>query len=453
MAVHTNASGGGGLDTDELTALEEDVVKGKLAGVKGKDDAVMGTLELTGTAADSHVLAGQTYYNTDVKRKCNGTMANTGNHNASLNCGQSKAIPAGYTTGGTVTANSLASQTGGATADDSKVLSGYTYWRDGAKRTGNMAVQSIINFRAALYSTRAIMLTWQNPARGPYSGVAITYRTDGRYPNSVGDGVNCYDGSATNALILNLPANVGVYFRVWSYMTTSVGRMYGGNLDAYAVPQEIKGQQTFTTSGTFVVPENVKSIQIFCVGGGGPGGQCGTSVSENWREGAGGGGGGHTNTVSQNVSPGQQINVVIGACGAVTNAGNCHSSAGTGGTGGYYYEDWDPCPYGGYGGSGGAGAGGVGGSDGRSGSRTGNGYTVEGSGQGRTTRAFGEPSGTLYSGGGGGYIVGSSKGAGGDGGGAAAVKNASANTGGGGGACSLRNNNGGSGICIIRWGY
>lgn len=66
--------GMGGIDPDELTADPEDVLKGKIAGVRGSDEPIIGTLELTGTAADSQVYAGQTYYNTDAKTKRTGTM-------------------------------------------------------------------------------------------------------------------------------------------------------------------------------------------------------------------------------------------------------------------------------------------------------------------------------------------------------------------------------------------
>lgn len=436
---------GGGADLDIITTVATDILSGKVTVDKEGDPVV-------------------------------GTMPNNGTQSATLNCGQSKAIPAGFTLGGTVTANSLASQTGGVTADDSKVLSGYTYWRDGAKRTGNMAVQSIINFRAALYSTRAIMLTWQNPARGPYSGVAITYRTDGRYPNSVGDGVNCYDGSATNALISNIPANVGVYFRAWSYMTTNQGRVYGGNLDAYAVASEIKGQQIFTSSGFFTVPDNVYKIECFCVGGGGGSPNRDTSYLSR-----GGGGGGYTTTTILNVTSGQRLDVAVGAGGTESpgspgGTSNCGAASAKGGKSTDTY--WDD-ERGGSGGSGGGSAGfryssgvskipGAGGSDGSNGGPNGGGSRYGGDGQNTNTRAFGEPSGTLYAGGGGGAGSSSSDpgrngapgGAGGGGNGGTyggRGKPGQTNTGGGGGGggwdTSGTTSTGGSGIVIVRWGY
>ena len=71
-------------------------------------------------------------------------MPNQGAKTATLNCGGSYTIPKGYHNGsGKVTANSLSSQTSGATATDDKVMNGYTYWKDGAKRTGKATIQSL----------------------------------------------------------------------------------------------------------------------------------------------------------------------------------------------------------------------------------------------------------------------------------------------------------------------
>ena len=143
MAVYTNAGGGGGASSDELTAARGDVLKGKTAVTSdSSDEPVEGTLELTGDAADSHVLSGKTYYNKDPKTRRTGTMPNRGAVAQELAAGGSYTIPEGYHNGGgKVTVKSLASQTGGATATDGDVLSGRTYWKDGAKRTGTMANQ------------------------------------------------------------------------------------------------------------------------------------------------------------------------------------------------------------------------------------------------------------------------------------------------------------------------
>lgn len=292
----------------------------------------------------------------------------------------------------------------------------------------------------------------------------------GSYPSSASDGTVFYEGNGTSAT-KSLAAGTW-YFRAWNYMTTNIGRMYGGYGQTTCANNQIKGQQTFTSSGTFTVPSNVRSIDIFCVGGGG-GGQ--NNPSSEW--GGGGGSGGYTSTrKSYSVSPGQTFSVTIGAGGDKEKDGNTTSfgtvlsaNGGKKGTG-------NP---GSNGGSGGGHAGwgtnsyyfpgGSGGSNGSNGSndKSSNGTETYygGTGQGTTTRSFGESSGSLYSGGGGGggtgKNAGSSPGSGGSGGGGSAGSRGSANTGGGGGGggrispmqMNVSAAGGGSGICIVRWGY
>lgn len=89
-----------------------------------------------GNAPISSVLAGATFSN-DNDTGLVGTMPNNGVMSGTLNAGGSKVIPSGYTTGGTVTANSLANQTI-ATAVAGQMLSGATAWVNGAKVTGNI---------------------------------------------------------------------------------------------------------------------------------------------------------------------------------------------------------------------------------------------------------------------------------------------------------------------------
>ncbi|RGY98418.1 glycine-rich domain-containing protein [Clostridium sp. AM58-1XD] len=519
MPVYTNAGGGSGLDTDELTAAAADVLKGKTAGVRGSDEPAAGTLELTGDAADSTVLAGKTYYNVNAKTKRTGTMANQGAKTAALNSGGSYTIPTGYHNGaGKVTANSLASQTGGATAEDKYVYNGKTYWKDGVKRTGNMAVSPAASFSVAAYSATQFTCTWKWPSNGPYSGVIIRGKLGG-YPGNISDGQLFYQGTGNNAALGGSSSVIiggaqegssgtAYYFRIWVYCTCSAGNMYSGYLQA-AASTKARGQQIFTSSGTFTVPANTTCIDIFCVGGGGGGGQ--NNASTTYDKGGCGGGAGYTRTkIHASVISGQTYAVTIGA-GAAGGNSNTNNSKKTwnqvsrGGSsslgslcfsrGGFtaqssstaYYDAGSP----GSGGSaGGASVEGntIGCSDGEN-AYSSNGYildqdameneanvyNIKNYGQGITTRAFEESNGTLYSGGGGGggwynksgnqgYWYGNG-GVGGGGHGGEKVNNieptpGDANTGGGGGGAGTRKGvgttgsaSGGSGIVIVRWGY
>ncbi len=232
------------------------------------------------------------------------------------------------------------------------------------------------------------------------------------------------------------------------------------------------------SSGTLSLAK--ANYQVFAVGGGGGGG----SRNSEYSYPGGGGGGGYTATGQLNLASDTTYNVTIGAGGSAhahggdTTIGNITAAGGKRGYTENAYSNYDS-----NGGSGGGQAGttssstrngGAGGSDG------GSGYGRNGSiissgnyyrGQGTTTRAFGDNTGTLYAGGGGGggaYASSSGNGGtGGSGGGGAGGRGSSssgngtagtANTGGGGGGAGGRASSatagaGGSGIIIVRWGY
>ena len=226
------------------------------------------------------------------------------------------------------------------------------------------------------------------------------------------------------------------------------------------------------SSGTITFPKTQR-IDIFCVGGGGAGGTNYYNVSV----GCGGGGGGFTKTAKRQTVSGTYT-VTIGAGGAVTGGGY-RSGAGSassfgeivsanGGDGGRNSESSDYGTRGGNGGSGG-GAGGkttscVGGSNGEAGGNSESQYATGGTGQGTTTREFGESAGKLYAGGGGGGSWSTQRVAGGEGGGGAGAYTGvagsvkadagTANTGGGGGGglgtSIIYSGTGGSGIVCIR---
>ena len=193
------------------------------------------------------------------------------------------------------------------------------------------------------------------------------------------------------------------------------------------------GELKFTNLGTAA-----SGIDVFLVGGGGAGGG-GTSNDR-----GGGGGGGYTKTHKAiSISQNEKYTIIVGA-GGTRGSGN-YVAGNRGGTS----TAFGYSAAGGYGGtSSNAGAGGAGGSGGggggynnsvygapHGGSDGSNGTSAAdkgGTGQGTTTREFGESSGKLYAGGGAG---GTSRkpGNGGAGGGGAGEVSGTPNTGGGGG--------------------
>lgn len=230
---------------------------------------------------------------------------------------------------------------------------------------------------------------------------------------------------------------------------------------------EVSGRIELYESGTLTLYPG--TYDFFLVGGGGAG--YSGRYSEYSDSTGGGGAGGKTFTQKAVTVPKLTVcPALVGAGGSqsgiTVNDSNFSAQAGGGAN----------QSKGGSGGSGGGGGGeergnvhgGSGGSDGSNGA---DGYSKTeyhkgGTGQGTTTKSFGEVGGTLYAGGGGGGAcsgkgAGAAGGAGGGGNGGNGSSNSApgtagtANTGGGGGGGADRYNSpggaGGSGIIIVRW--
>ncbi|MFT4107750.1 MAG: hypothetical protein QM657_18510 [Lacrimispora sp.] len=381
------------------------------------------------------------------------------------------------------------------TVEPGDVLAGEVFIdKEGEPKTGTMVVQSILSFSAAVYSSTAISFTWKNPEKGPFSGVIIIGKT-GSYPTSISDGTRYYKGSGNNmvasgsssATVTSFTGGTSYYFRAFSYAIKDDAEWI--HATSYtATVETTKGQQAFASSGTFTVPAGVRSVDIFCVGAGAGGGYGETIPS--WagnnasRWGGNGGAGGFTKTTKGiSVNPGDILNITVGAGGntsysqfsglpggatSVTkssttlisaNGGQSTGGGSGGGTGSTFYLDRNDQPQ--------TQNAKVGGQDGAS--------TSTSAGQGFTTRAFGEPTGTLYGAGGGGggiwygnpnvFLGGASGGAVGGGAGGTSGSGGTAGSngtngtgaGGGGGAGSSiagrPGGSGGSGVVIFRWGY
>lgn len=559
---YPTGGGGSGTGSSDCSATAGDVLSGKTyIGADTNDDVGTGTLALTGNATQSNVLSGKTFYSNNAKAKLTGTMPNLttstpidhdannstpvvagddcfiGNNTDGVTRLSVRNTQTGYVTGNTLFGVSVTrvaqvaalsagilksgltvlgvkgTFTSDANAPANRICSGYTAYVNGNKVTGTMSVSSVVSFSAATYSATQITITWKWPSKGPYSGIAICGKTGG-YPSNINDsrvytgtGSNYNLGATTSTIIGGLSPGQTYYFRAWVYCTTSAGDLYSGQVQATAATTS-RGQQTFTSSGTFTVPSGVRSVDVFCVGGGGMG-STGYSYDRTGGAGGNGGSGGYTYTAKGvSVTPGQQVAVIVGA-GATRSStggpdGSKSQSAGRGsdssfggnyiGRGGWSGGNRSSSNRrdgnGGSGGSGGATSGtsrneyngGSDGGDGEGGRESAsfdtiwNGNTTQtwcyAYGQGSTTRAFGESSGAIYSGGGGagawrnsGSSDGTSNTGGGSGGGGAGGYNAvgvagSNGTGGGGGGGGVRygvdlysGGYGGSGCVIVRWGY
>lgn len=242
---------------------------------------------------------------------------------------------------------------------------------------------------------------------------------------------------------------------------------FNGLENSPAVSLKDEGDGNWTLSifetGTINFSKLDTPIDVFCVGGGGSGG-CHTD--SNYYGGGGGGGGKTITSKNLTILTDSDYTITIGAGGGFRTKGGTTSAFGVSADGGSAGSAWSAGGSGGSGGGAGgyyntsANYGGKGGSDGSAGSNSGTSRSG-GTGQGSTTRAFGEDAGTLYSGGGGGgrgQTSGGSKGqsgVGGEGGGGDGGVAGDTNTGGGGGGALAPNKgtggkSGGSGIILIR---
>lgn len=236
------------------------------------------------------------------------------------------------------------------------------------------------------------------------------------------------------------------------------------------------------SSGTLVFI-NPAVIDVFMVGGGGKGGRCVMTSSPAYYTAQGGGGGGYTRTLKRLAVQGSyEINIGAGSTAASVDGGSTAWGSAYTVPGGKSASELPSAPAaagtGRPGGSGGGGAVisnsdyGTGGSDGNNGEQGYFGPVAGGTGQGYTTREFGEATGKLYAGGGGGgrYMVSQTPivslggtGGGGTGGWAGntsgqlqAPSAGGANTGGGGGGAvanysgGTQGGSGGSGIVCFR---
>lgn len=204
-------------------------------------------VSLTGNAGAGNVLSGKTYYK-DSLTKQTGTMTNNGAVSQALDCGGSYTVPAGYHNGsGTVTANSLASQTGvdsGKTAVTAgAMLSGYQGWVNGSKVSGTISSKA-----AATYNTSA---SNQTISAGQYLSGAQTIRavtTSNITAANIKDGTTVTVGDAgSSTRIANVTGTFTDASTVSSGQTAATAAKILSGYSAWVDGAEVKG--TYAPSG------------------------------------------------------------------------------------------------------------------------------------------------------------------------------------------------------------
>lgn len=121
--------------------------------------------------------------------------------------------------------------------------------------------------------------------------------------------------SIQNSNMGHLPSTSNTWWIRWGHTDEEIQGLI------QIAPAITKGQRVFTASGSFTVPDNVTDLWVSGTapgGGGGSGGGCGPDTSTGVDLGAGGSGGGAGQSIQKQkfiVTPGQIINIAIGAKG------------------------------------------------------------------------------------------------------------------------------------------
>ena len=146
------------------------------------------------TATADKILSGYTVYVND--NKIIGSMTSVGKQTASgLNAGGSKTISAGWHDGtGSVTTNSLSSQTDGTSIAAGDVLSGCTYWSSGAKATGTMTSRGTKTWTLGANGTQAIESGWHDGKGTVKQSIGVDNNECWRTPSTAQQQV-CWSGT------------------------------------------------------------------------------------------------------------------------------------------------------------------------------------------------------------------------------------------------------------------
>ncbi|WP_434510073.1 beta strand repeat-containing protein [Desulfitobacterium sp. AusDCA] len=198
----------------------------------------------------------------------------------------------------------------------------------------NYSVNSSLGTFSANQNTLTVIAPIVIPTSKVLEGTIIAGQTgtmpnmSTRNPNGIGVGKSQALTFSTGGATLYIKPQQGFYdgINTWTYYTDpnlipgnikSGTSIFGVTGTYSATPSH--GSQSWTTPGTYTwtVPDGVNRVLVGIYGAGGAGGPSGYNGN-----GTGGGGGGAFGGASVNVTPGQQITVVVGVGGTTSDGGN-----------------------------------------------------------------------------------------------------------------------------------
>ena len=323
------------------TAKAGDVIKGKTFS-NDDDVEVQGTLQGTGTAIEGDVLKGCSFYNTNLQNRLSGTLELTGDAGEydTIKGKTFYSNNAKVKKTGTLPEYPSGSDAQSCTLHDNYVY--YRINKGAYRSTWSgdqtevkypalsviaaLGIASITSFKVAQYGPNTLRFTWAKPSKGLWSGVHIIGKLNS-WPTSPTDGSRSWDSGDTYKDSGSIETGTW-YFRAYSYITWTGGRYYSQNPEGSASIYNTTshGNTTLTGSTKWTVPAGCNYITAFLVGGGGglswpwcQGGHNGSSSGMTMAL-SNGAAGGYTKTQGFSVTPGETLTITVGA-GGVGNGG------------------------------------------------------------------------------------------------------------------------------------
>ena len=209
------------------------------------------------------ILSGYTVYSND--NKITGTMTNVGTQTASgLNAGGSTTIKTGWHNGnGTVTTNSLSSQTQCDIPNQWWCFTGYSYWANGSKYDGLMVNRGTKTWSIGANGTQAIEAGWHNGNGTVSQSISVDNGEWGPTPTTT-DKPLCWQGwyysknrwcwGNANLTAGNIKKGVSIFGVTGTYYSTQRWLIQNGSyasssISLYAATSSLPNNTTATYNG------------------------------------------------------------------------------------------------------------------------------------------------------------------------------------------------------------